>query len=293
MTAIPGLAQIDERTMRSLANWQSYTNHESQPDLQMFQLWEAPSPVHQYVLGVDVSDGIGIDRSVIEVLRVGTIGRPAEEVAQYLSRCIDPVDLAYVIDSIGRFYKDGDGFEAMVAVETNNHGLATQSELDRHLGYSNFYVWQYEDAAPGTNRYTRKVGWYTSRKTRPIMLTHLHRGVTTYDEVTDRPDLVINSPYTLEEMRDFQTEGQLWEAEAAVGATDDCVMSLAIAYYVARTLEFEGGETLEEQRRRAAFIKAEHARLAAKQGRVDYINTDATVDDMNDPFEQAEWDHYL
>ena len=135
MTTLPGIT-IDERTMRSLANWQSYTDHESQPDLQMFQLWEAPSRAHQYVLGVDVSDGIGIDRSVIEVLRVGTLARPAEEVAQYLSRCIDPVDLAYVIDSMGRFYKDGDGFEAMVAVETNNHGLATQSELDRHLGRS-------------------------------------------------------------------------------------------------------------------------------------------------------------
>jgi hypothetical protein len=284
---LPGI-HIDERSMKFVPDWKDLPTYESFPDFNFFLVWEPPRPGHQYVIGVDVSDGIGLDRSVIEVIRVATVGRPAEEVAQYVSRNIDPVDLAYVVDPIGRFYKDTDGFEAMVACETNNHGIATQSELDRHLGYSNFYVWQWEDVAPGTSRFSRRIGWVTSRRTRPIILTHLHRAVTTFDEATGQPDLVVNSPMTIDEMRDFQTEGQLWEAEAAPGSTDDCIMSLAIAYYVSRTLMLEGGETIEEQRRRASFIRTEHERMKREKGyRVDYINTDSTVDDMTDPFESG------
>ena len=44
-------------------------------------------------------------------------------------------------DAIGRYYADADQVEAMAAIETNNHGLATQDTLQLHLGYGHFYVW--------------------------------------------------------------------------------------------------------------------------------------------------------
>ena len=98
-------------------------------------VWEAPKAGNKYILGVDVSDGIGQDRSVIDVHRVATLHEPAEQVAQFITDSRDPSELALVVDPIGRFYKDDDGQEALAAIECNNHGLTTQSELQGHLGY--------------------------------------------------------------------------------------------------------------------------------------------------------------
>ncbi len=100
-------------------------------------IWEGPRRhgPRRYVIAVDVSDGLGQDRSVIEVARMGTIEEPAEQVAQYVSDQIAPMALAYVIQAIGQYYVDEDGVEALVAIECNNHGLSTQDTLQLHLGY--------------------------------------------------------------------------------------------------------------------------------------------------------------
>lgn len=271
----------DARDLRPLDDWHELDSLVSLPDQQLIVVWEPPQPRHTYFIGADVSDGIGQDRSVADVVRLATLERPFEQVAQYVSGSVDPVDFAHVLDTLGRFYHDSDGFEAKMAVETNNQGIATQSELERHLGYTNFYVWQWEDSVPGSNRFTRKVGWYTSRRTRPILLTRYHKAVSTFDPVTGEPDLVINSQFTIDEMRDFQTEGQLWEAEAGPGSNDDCIMAGAIAYFTAQQEFHEGGETIAEQRRRRAWNEQRRKILTERRGQAkDFINTDATAEEM-------------
>src|SRR5262245_9416160 len=197
-------------------------------------VWELPRRSHRYVMGVDVSDGINQDRSCIDVLRVATISEPDEQVAQFVSRQIDPVDLAYYIDAIGHFYHDDDDYEAMVAIEVNNHGLATQAELQRHCGYQHFFVWQYEDKRNPAQRFSSNIGWYTSVKTRGIILARYRRAIMSVDSLTGESDYVINSPFTMEELKDFQTEGSLVQAEASPGATDDCIMAGAITVHVAQ-----------------------------------------------------------
>lgn len=273
---------LDLRDLKLLPNWKHFTSLISTIGVQILQIWELPRPGSKYYIGVDVSDGIGADRSVISVVRAATDLRPFEEVAQYISADILPIDLAYVVDTAGRFYSDGDGQEAKVAVETNNHGLATHSELDRHLGYSNFYIWQWEDSRPGAKKYTNKAGWYTSKRTRPLLITRLFQALTSFDEVTGLPDLVINSTHTFDEMRDFQTQDTLVNAEAAPGATDDCLFALGIAYFTAQQDYFESGrETIAETRRRLAWQKERDKVLKQRRGMArDYINTDATAEDM-------------
>lgn len=271
----------DARDLKPFAGWKDLDSLISSPDQQLITIWEPPSSKHSYFIGADVSDGVGADRSVADVVRLATLEKPFEQVAQFISDSIDPVDFAYVLDTLGRFYRDSDGFEAKMAVETNNQGIATQSELERHLGYTNFYVWQWEDSVPGSNRYTRKVGWYTSRRTRPILLTRYHKAVSTFDPVTGDPDLIINSQFTVEEMRDFQTEGQLWEAEAGPGSFDDCIMAGAIAYFTAQQEFHEGGETIAEQRKRLAWNAARRQMVLERRGSArDFINTDSSADEM-------------
>src|SRR5690242_3341400 len=94
-------------------------------------IWEPPRRrgERRYVISADVADGLGLDRSVIEVIRCGTITEPMEQVAEFASDSVDPADLAFLIQVIGQYYTDHDGIEALAAIETNNHGLSTQNLL--------------------------------------------------------------------------------------------------------------------------------------------------------------------
>lgn len=247
------------------------------------QIWEHPRRrgPRRYILGVDVSDGIGEDRSVIAVHRVGTIEEPEEQVALYVSDNIPPQRLAFVVDAIGRLYADEDHYEALAAIECNNHGLSTQDTLSLHLGYGHFYRWEYLDAADPKSRFSTKAGWVTTPRTRPMLLDKLYSALTTYDPVTGLTDLWVHAGLLRSELADFQTEGALWEAEAARGAFDDVVMATAIAHYVSWRLQ--GGEQEPLSERRARLHQEREARtLAAQpdQGKRDYRNTASTLEEQ-------------
>lgn len=244
------------------------------------QIFQHPRKGHRYVMGVDVSDGLGQDRSVCDVFRLGTIEEPEEQVAQFISDDLAPHPFASILDAIGHLYTWPDGREAMAAIENNYHGLSVQDTLQLHLGYRHFYIWEVLDQADPQKRWTTKMGWVTTRKTRPILLDQLYTGVTGIDPITGFSDVRINSPFTIDEMRDFQTDGALWEAEASRGAHDDCIIAAGIAHYVSWRLM--GGETepLADRRHR----RAQEALRRTKAGEthaVDFRNSDATADDQS------------
>lgn len=244
------------------------------------QMWEPPRKGHRYVLGVDVGDGLGRDRSVCDVFRLGTIEECEEQVAQFLSDDLSPHPFASVLDAIGHLYTWPDGREAMAAIECNYHGLSVQDTLQLHLGYRHFYIWEVLDQADPAKRWTTRMGWVTTNKTRPILLDQLYSGVTGIDPISGYSDCRINSNFTLDEMRDFQTDGALWEAEAARGAHDDCIIAAGIAHYVAWRLM--GGETepLADRRRRRKEEELRRQR-AGDRGPVDFRNSDSTADDQH------------
>jgi hypothetical protein len=245
----------------------------------MLQVWQLPRKGHRYVLGVDVADGLGLDRSVCDVIRIGTVDEVEEQVAQFVSDRLAPREFAYVIDAIGHLYTWPDGLEAMAAIECNNHGLSVQDTLQLHMGYRNFYIWEVLDQADPAKRFTTRMGWVTTPKTRPILLDQFYTAVTSIDPITGFSDLRLNSSLTLDEMRDFQTEGALWEAEAARGAHDDCIIAAGIGHYVAWRLMGGEAEPLSDRRRR----RREEQLRATRQGVVgtrDFRNSDATADDQ-------------
>lgn len=245
----------------------------------VLQVWERPRRGHKYILGCDVSDGLGQDRSCCDVLRMGTVEEPEEQVAQFVSDTITPKAFAYVIHAIGHLYTWPDGREAMAGIECNNHGLSVQDTLQLHLGYRHFYVWEVLDQADPRKRFTTRLGWSTTPKTRPILLDQFHNGIVELDPINGYSNLRVNSSITLDEMRDFQTEGLLWEAEAARGAHDDCVIALAIAHFIAWRLLAGEREPLEDRRVRRREEKLRAARYG--DGKMpDFRNTDHTADDQ-------------
>lgn len=251
--------------------------------LDKLMVWEAPKgrEGHRYIIGVDVSGGLGLDRSVVDVYRAPTITQPIEQVAQFVSDSVSPTKLAYIIDPIGRFYSDEEGQEALLAIECNNHGLGTQSELQGHLGYSNFYIWQYFDRRDPRRRHSNAFGWYTTRRTRPWLIEKFVDSINEVDPLTGLSDCVINSPFTISELRDFQSSGTLAEAEAAPGAHDDAIMAAAIAIFVSSAERYSETEPLNEQRRRLHEEKLRKQFVEGQTGvKRDYQNTLCSADEM-------------
>lgn len=254
-------------------------------------IWEYPRArgPRRYIMSVDVGDGLGGDYSIIDVGRLPTIEEPAEQVAQFVSNRLTPTQLAFVCDAIGRLYVDEDGIEACAAIECNNHGLSVQDTLQLHLGYTHFYVWEYADSASPERRYSTRIGWLTTERTRPILLDKFYEAITTLDPISGLADFRLNSPITRGELRHFlipdEAGATLGDARAAPGQHDDAVMSGAICYYVAyRTA---GGETepIAERRRRREALKALHAESG--HGRADYRNSGVTMDEADQGVDHA------
>jgi hypothetical protein len=253
-------------------------------------VWEPPRADQLYVVSVDIGDGIKQDRSVIDVTRVGTIKEPDEQVAQWVDDETDPLSLAPVVDCIGRLYTGADGCEALAAIEINNHGAVTQAELQKHLGYQNFFVWQVVDAADPEKSYTTRIGWVTTRRTRPIILARYFKKLKAVDPTTGKPDYLINSPLTIEELRTFRVPdgGGIAEACAEPGTHDDTIMAGAIGVHVASTLQYEEREPVDQTRRRLSEERSRKAESdSAWGGGRDYQNTESTADEVE--LESSRW----
>ena len=205
--------------------------------------FEPPEPGEIYALGVDPAEGVRLDRSVCQVLKLGNMKHPDIQVAEFACDYLDPVDFAAVVDAIGRFYCDPDGTEAFLTLEVNAPcGDTMMSDLRFRLDYGNLYIRRSYDKVNST--YTNTYGWSTNKASRPKLIARgLH--ALTYG------DLVINSPYLLDEMSDFRRDRFDEKPEARVGRHDDRLMALLMCYYGAHDDEWLSGEDIGEQRRAA------------------------------------------
>jgi hypothetical protein len=213
-------------------------------------VWELAKPGYTYVVGVDVSYGHdGGDSSAIEVIRIGNKWSKDEQVAEYRGT-ISPLDLAKVVDMVGKIYTDKyEALPAKVAVECNpgSPGIVTQNELQRR-GYTHFYIWKRPLKMDGG--WTNEYGWWTTNFTRPIMT---ETGV----DYIKKGWLVINSPFTVEEMTSFVNTGAdkgKRHYGHAPGYHDDRIIALFIAVTVAH--ENDSRNIAEDRRRHYEMLMA-------------------------------------
>jgi hypothetical protein len=244
-------------------------------------VWEPPRKTHRYMIGVDVSGGVGADRSTVEIIRIGTVEEPDEQVAEFVSSWTTGRKLALVVDAVGHLY-GGSEDEAQVSIENNfGLGLGVQDELQIHLGYRNFWIWRVLDARSLEKRFTTRIGFWTTRRTRPLILERFVDAVETVDPVTGYSDLRLNSPHIFHEMRRFVAPPGtgLAMAAAAQGSHDDCIMGAAIGEHCAHTTLNEDGEPMAEQRRRLHEESTHREELELQQReRRDFINTPVSAE---------------
>jgi len=172
----------------------------------IFQKWR---PGLIYVAGADESQGQGGDAQCLVVL--GRSGLTSEVVAVIHSNVIKPDIFAYMTTKLLEEYKN-----PILAGEANPIGISYLQELQK-LNYPNLY---YNDKA------RERVGWVTNSNNRETILIDLATVVRT-GEVVTRYEPMIKEMYHFQRTDKGKVE--------AVGAHDDTVMALAIAYQMLKT----------------------------------------------------------
>lgn len=169
-----------------------------------------PKPGYPYVISGDTA-GEGSDFFTAHVLDNTT----GEEVA-YLKQQFDEDLYADQLYCLGKMYNT-----ALIGIESN----FTKAPIKRlqDLGYHKQYVRE-EDEDTFTHKIVKKYGFNTNKATRPVIIAGLVKIVREQVELC-------NDIETLNEMLTF-SRNEKGRPEAAEGAHDDLVMSMAIAHYI-------------------------------------------------------------
>ena len=164
----------------------AFGHHDDGP----LRIWQMPVMGGSYVIGADVAEGLErgdfSDFCVISARDVRREGRAlatrGEVVARF--RCKWDTDLyADAIEATARYYR-----MALVGAERNGPGLAVLTRL-RDRGYPRLYRSEILDQR--SRQLTERLGWQTSRTTKPLIIAELAAALRTgellfYDEVLRR-----------------------------------------------------------------------------------------------------------
>lgn len=245
---------------------------------QRLLIFKDHNPSRRYYMGIDIGSGLGLSNSVIEVIEEGTLYSPDEQVAEFASNLLNPHEMAPVINLIGNmWWSEQDDLPAMACIEVNNKGESTQYDLINNYGYPNVFVRQMTTAVDP--RFKSTYGWETTMKTRPAIVLHFYHQF-------QRGQLIINSPWLIDEMQDFRTRKAVTSLEldsereaiasgkAKVGALDDRVMATAIGCWCLHEMSAELKDPAVE--RQNALDEA----VRMSKENVDYRNSDAMAPDL-------------
>jgi hypothetical protein len=174
------------------------------------RVWDEPVSGKRYVIGADVAEGLTHgDYSCAQVLSVPD----GLQVAEWHGH-VDPDRFGDVLVSLGKRYN-----RAFIGVERNNHGLTTLTNM-LHTGYANMYV-QHDIEHRSGQKQTKKLGWLTTRKSKPKIIDQL------ISELRDG-DHGIVCKELIGEMKRYQIDAN-GSYNAQDGYHDDRVMARAIA----------------------------------------------------------------
>ena len=171
--------------------------------------WDEP-----YVIGADVSLGVGQDYSAAVVMN-----NKYQIVAHYRNNRIDPSQWGELLFYLGRYYNN-----AFLAVESNSMGIATLQKLDS-MGYVNLY--RQTKVANVSNEEGERLGFRTTSATKPAIIGNLKN-------LIENEEVMIPSPQVIQELKDYVAT-DTGKTEAAPGCYDDSVIALSICCEVLRT----------------------------------------------------------
>ena len=167
-------------------------------------LYDYPIKGHKYCIGVDTSDGVGNDYSVIEVYDKET----KEQVFEFRNNKIAPYEFAEVVKEVGLYYNYG-----LLVVEINKSGNTVVEKLWKDWNYINMYKYQRYNEV-GKMVYAR--GFRTDQVSKPMIINNLREVVETYN-------INIKSRISVQEMKFYDSTFNASQGH------DDTVISNALA----------------------------------------------------------------
>jgi hypothetical protein len=230
------------------ANWSPGTNYEytlqpvkwdgysTDDGLGKVYIYEHPQDYENYGFGVDTSDGLGQDRSVIFGLRKGDFHRNDFQCCEYANPYINAFDLWPICMALGSYYsvkKDGMLHQPRMAIECKGNGEATQNEL-RKRGWTNFHMWVRYDTKRIRKAQANKLGIFTNYWFRTMMMDWIIKFLR--DGWLD-----INSPWFIVEMEDLERGEEVQELKATYGGHDDRIMACGMVLLSLYDTEIRSG----------------------------------------------------
>jgi hypothetical protein len=197
----------------------------------MFKLfiYEFPEDGETYGLGVDTSDGIGEDWSVLEVARKFSADRPFGQCAEFASPYVKADQLWPMALALACFYsvfnpKVGRRTQCRVAVECKGNGEIVQSQMQSR-GWTNFHPWKkYDNKRQIPDGKVHKFGVFTNVWFRSMMMDKF---LTLIDEEC----LDIGSYWLVGELATLERDPEEVSARAAYNTKDDRVMALGFIIF--------------------------------------------------------------
>lgn len=180
-----------------------------------YKIWEEPDESKIYVAGVDVSEGVGIDASVVQILDITDI-KEIKQVAVYHNRTIPPLEFTNKLYSILRNWGS-----PLALIERNNCGAQVVDRIGYDMGYEKIVSY----GAKVANRSRPQLGMIAHTNTKYKGVMNMRYFVNEIRAVEFR-DID-----TLKEMKDFTRHPTgVWKAKN--NTHDDRVMALLYALYI-------------------------------------------------------------
>jgi len=130
-----------------------------------FTYYKDYNPLHSYIIGSDVSHGVGLDHSTAVCIDLNE----NEVVAIYKNNRIEADVFAHELKNLGMAYGN-----CMISVESNDRGYTTLTELRKM--YHNIYTEIKEDTF--TKKETEKLGFHTTSASKPLILSRLKTAIS-------------------------------------------------------------------------------------------------------------------
>ena len=180
-----------------------------------YKLWEEPDETKLYVAGVDTSEGVGVDASVIQILDITDI-RQIKQVAVYRNNKIPPLEFTNKVHSILKNWG-----APLALIERNNCGAQVVDRLANDLGYEK--IVSYGNANAHRRNVMRGMIAHTNTKYKGVLnMRYFMNEVRTVN---------INEEETLKELRNFvRYPNGTWKAKS--GFHDDRVMAMLYALFI-------------------------------------------------------------
>lgn len=169
------------------------------------KIFKIPKSKERYWIGVDCSEGVGLDYSTMFV-----IDKKGENVCTFRNNKVKPYEFADVVALVGKYYNN-----ALLIIEKASGGHTVIEKMKYEYKYHNLMKYKTYDEF---NKVQWKAGFDTNSKTKGIAINDCR-------EWFDKGLVRINDKEVLNEMKTFivNEKGQM---NAAIGTHDDLISAM-------------------------------------------------------------------